>query len=287
MKLLLRALAALSLTAAVLAVPTAAQAAPDGAMLAGLVEQDADGQAVSYPVRPGETVPIVLGVASHSGTAHSAGEIVRIELDKGITLPREFTNCQYWVNGDHSGAVCELSRDLPSGETFALQPFRVTAAAEASADDWTGRVLAIWSSKSFFDYYFESIEAYAKGMSGKDTPPSAGVGGEVTLTPRALPDPEDWHSLAVARLRLVTGESSAPTTAPTTGPTTAPTTGPTTGPTTEPAAAPATTEPPEASGGLPITGAPTAVAAAAGSALLIGGVVSLILVRRRRTRFTV
>ncbi|MGW4944478.1 hypothetical protein ACWEOZ_23135 [Actinoplanes sp. NPDC004185] len=55
--------------------PVAHAANADTAKLAALTELDSDGKVTAYPVKPGETVPVVLGVAD-LGTEPLPGVVV-------------------------------------------------------------------------------------------------------------------------------------------------------------------------------------------------------------------
>jgi hypothetical protein len=271
MKSYVRALGAAFLAAGMLAVPTAAQAAEaDTAKLTALTELTAAGLPVSYPIHPGETVSPVLGVVN-SGTETVQGVVVHIRVLNDVDLPKEFTNCQYYVDSNLDGAWCEIGRDLPVGTTFALDPFHVSAAPQAEE---LSSVIFQWYSKAWAEPQ-GGIAALAKAHSGQGTTPAAGTGGEIALTAKELPPSPDPKWIGFSYLKLVTPPTTPPTSAPTSAPTSSPT------------AAPATTVPAGGTGGgtLVITGSRTATVAGVGAVLLAGGAIGLLLARRRRTRF--
>ena len=103
MKTILRAAGAAFLTAGVLAVPSVAHAAEDAPLFGALTERDAAGKSVVYPIRPGESVPVVLGVTNR-GTAPSAGVVVNVRVFNDLNLPKAFTNCLYYVDSNLDGA---------------------------------------------------------------------------------------------------------------------------------------------------------------------------------------
>jgi LPXTG-motif cell wall-anchored protein len=274
----LRALGAILLTAGVLAVPSVAQAADaDTAKLAALTELDSAGKVASYPVKPGETVPVVLGVAN-LGTEPVPGVVVNVRVVNDVDLPKEFGNCQYYVDSNLDGAWCEIDRELAVDETYALASFPVAAAAQARADRWSS-VIFQWYSKAWADRQ-GGIEALAKADSGRGTTPAPGPGADIDLTARDLPVPAEPRAIGFARVKLVLPPTNEPSPIPTATPTSSPAT-------TEPTAAPATTKPADGSGGgLPVTGSQTATVAGIGAALLLGGAAALVVARRRRRSFT-
>ncbi|MEU8609274.1 LPXTG cell wall anchor domain-containing protein [Actinoplanes sp. NPDC048791] len=278
----LRALGAILLTAGVLAVPSVAHAADaDTAKLAALTELDSDGKVTAYPVKSGETVPVVLGVAN-LGTEPLPGVVVNVRVVNDVDLPKEFGNCQYYVDSNLDGAWCEIDRELAAGKTYALASFPVAAAAQARADRWSS-VIFQWYSKAWADRQ-GGIEALAKADSGRGTTPAPGPGADIDLTVRELPVPAEPRAIGFARVKLVLPPTTEPTATPTATATATPTATPTT---TEPTAAPATTEPADGSGGgLPVTGSQTATVAGIGAALLLGGAGALVVARRRRRSFT-
>ena len=125
------------------------------------------------------------------------------------------------MTNEGEGAVCELaSQTLPPGKTFALEPFHVAAAAEASADSWSGLVSFLWHGKGFADYHFGDYKGMAETRCARGTTPSPGVGGTVTPTPtpRSLPNPSGWYPSAVAHLTLTRAAGSGGSSARTVNP---------------------------------------------------------------------
>ncbi len=279
-KTILRAFGAAFITAGVLAVPSVAQAADDAPLFGALTERDAAGKSVVYPIRAGETIPVVLGVTNR-GTAPSDGVVVNVRVFNDMNLPKSFTNCLYYVDSNLDGAWCELDRELPVGGTYALSPFQVSAEAEAKE---IGSIVFQWFPKDWVDEN-GGIEKFAQRDSGQGTTPVAGTGAGLTLQPKELPVPAETHRVGFAYVKLVTPStppSSTPTSAPTAQPSTAqPSTAPT-------SAAPAPGAPADGSGGgggLPVTGANAATVAGAGGLLVLAGVIGFLLARRR-TKFS-
>lgn len=269
MKTYLRALGAAAMTTGVLAVPSVAYAADDAPRFAALTERDGAGRAIAYPIHRGESVPVVLGVAN-VGTAASAGVVVNIRVFNDVDLPRTFTNCQYYVDSNLEGAWCAVDQRLAAGSgTYALSPFQVAAAPEASADRMPAIVFQ-WFPKDWADEH-GGIAELAKKDSGQGTTPAAGTDGTLSLTAKDLVIPAETSRVGFAYVKLVT----------------APTPTPTAEPTASSPAIPGTTPPATGSGGgLPVTGANAGALAAAGAALLGAGAVAFLAARRRRARFS-
>ncbi|GAA3348011.1 hypothetical protein GCM10020358_64860 [Amorphoplanes nipponensis] len=278
MKTILHALGAALVTAGVLAIPSAAQAAEDVPLFGALTERDKNNNSVVYPIQRGETIPVVLGVTNR-GTAPSAGVVVNIRVFNDLNLPRTFTNCRYYTDSNLDGAYCEFDRELPVGGTYALSPFQVSA--EPKAEDFTSSVVFQWFPKDWADKQ-GGIEKLAGNAGGPGGTPEAGSGGELTLQPQELPVPEQTQRVGFAYVALKTPPTS-PTATPTSTPTSAPTATP-----TGTVAAPATTPPADGGGeggGLPVTGLNIAAVAGAGVLLLLAGVLAFLFTRRRN-KFT-
>jgi LPXTG-motif cell wall-anchored protein len=267
MKMYLRALGAAAMTAGVLAVPSVASAADDAPRFAALSERDDAGRAVSYPIRRGESVAVVLGVAN-VGTAAAAGVVVNVRVFDDVDLPRTFTNCQYYVDSNLEGAWCEIDQELAAGNgTYALSPFQVAAAREARADHLPAIVFQ-WFPKDWADEN-GGIAELAKKDSGQGTTPAAGTESALGLVAKPLVIPAETSRVGFAYVKLATPSTPSPS------------------PSGSPPAAPATTPPASGSGGgLPVTGADARTAGIAGAALVIAGVVAFLVARRRRARFT-
>lgn len=278
MRFFWHALSAATVTAGMLVLPSAASAAEEASFVA-LTERDQDGKTIRYPIHQGETVPAVLGVAN-TGTTSATGVVVQIYVLNDLSLPKEFTNCLYYVDGNLKGAFCEIDAPVAAGKTYALTPFQVTAAPDAT-DEGTRSI--------FFEWYDREkvkaeggIEALAKEASGRNTTPAAGSGGTIGLETKDLPTPPEPSRLGFAYLKLV--PPSAPPTTPPTAATSSPTpttSSPTPG-TTQ------TTAPTDGTGGgdsLPTTGADIATVLGAGAGLLAAGTAGFLITRRRRRRF--
>ncbi|MEH1127798.1 LPXTG cell wall anchor domain-containing protein [Micromonospora sp. CPCC 206061] len=269
MKMYLRALGAAAMTAGVLAVPSVANAADDAPLFAALSERDEAGRAVTYPIRQGESVPVVLGVAN-VGTAASAGVVVNVRVFNDVDLPRTFTNCQYYVDSNLEGAWCEIDQELAAGSgTYALSPFQVAAAREARADRMPAIVFQ-WFPKDWVDEN-GGIAEFAKKDSGQGTTPAAGTEGTLGLVAKQLVIPAETSRVGFAYVKLATVPSPTPTASPS----------------GSSPATPGTTPPADGSGGgLPVTGADGRTLGIAGATLVIAGVVAFLVARRRRARFT-
>ncbi|WP_433719715.1 LPXTG cell wall anchor domain-containing protein [Actinoplanes sp. CA-051413] len=278
MKTILRALGAAFVSAAVLAVPSVAQAADETPLFGALTERDANGHSVTYPIRAGETIPVVLGVTNR-GTAPSPGVVVNIRVFNELHLPRAFTNCWYYTDSNLDGAWCEFDGELPVGGTYALSPFQVSADADAKA--FSGSVVFQWFPKDWVDKN-GGIKESAEEHGGPGTTPVAGTGGKLALEPKELPVPARTERVGFAYVKLTAPATTPPTTAPTTAPTSAPTATP-----TGTDAAPATTPPADggSGGGLPVTGINAVAIAGVGGLLLVAGVVAFLFTRRRN-KFT-
>jgi LPXTG-motif cell wall-anchored protein len=276
MKNVFRVIAGALLATAALAVPSAALAAePEPAPLFGaLTERDSAGKSIAYPIHQGETVPVVLGVTNY-GTAPSKGVVVNIRVVDDLELPRDFTNCRYYVDSNLDGAWCEFDQELPVGGTYALTPVRVSATAKAEVKN-VSSVVFHWLPKDFVDNA-GGIDKFAARDSGQGTTPTTGTAGVVKLEPKELPVPKAMTRVGFAYLKLIAPSASPSTTAPSSPvPTTTSSSAP---------AAPAPTEPATgAAGGLPITGSKTAVFAGIGAVLVVAGFLGF-LVARRRTKF--
>ncbi|GLH96364.1 LPXTG cell wall anchor domain-containing protein [Phytohabitans aurantiacus] len=266
MKMYLRALGAAAMTAGALAVPSVAHAADEAPQFAALTERDESGRTISYPIRQGETAPVVLGVAN-VGTAPAAGVVVNVRTFNDVDLPRTFTNCQYYVDSNLEGAWCEIDQTLAADRsTYALSPFQVAAAPKAAADRLPGIVFQ-WFPKDWIDEN-GGIEEFAKKDSGQGTTPVAGTGGTLSLTAKTLPIPAETNRLGFAYVKLAT-----PPATPT--------------PSASVPATPSTTPPASGSGGgLPVTGTDAQTLGLAGGGLLIAGAAAFLIARRRRARFT-
>ncbi|WP_433372232.1 LPXTG cell wall anchor domain-containing protein [Actinoplanes sp. CA-142083] len=270
-----RLIGATLLAASALTIPTAAHAAEAGSGLVPLVEREADGKTVVYPARQGETVPIVLGV-KNTGAEALKGIVVNVRVLNEVDLPKEFTNCVYYVDSNLRGAWCSIDAEVAAGGTYKLSPFRVTVSTKA--EKISAAVIFQWATLE----YAESkggIEALAKADSGKGTTPAAGAGEKLGLATAELPVPAEPAGVGFAYLKLVTPPTTPPTAVPTTSPAATASSSATAAPTVT------ATEAGGGGGGLPVTGSKTAAVAGIGALLLVAGAVGVLLVRRRRTRF--
>ena len=270
MKMYVRALGVLAAAGVLLAPSVAAQAAAATPTLTALTERTDAGLPVSYPIHPGETISPVLGVVNSSSET-VAGVVVWIHVLNDVDLPKEFTNCQYYVDSNLDGAFCEINQKLPVGESYELSPFHVSATADATE---LSSIVFRWYTKAQADAQ-GGIEAMAAAAAHSGTAPAAGTGGELALTARDLPPSPEPNSIGFSYLKLVTASPS---------PSGSASPSPTASASSSPAGVPATTAPADASG-LPVTGSKTAAAAGIGALLLLAGTIGFLLARRRRTRF--
>ncbi|MCU7731210.1 hypothetical protein ODJ79_46515, partial [Actinoplanes sp. KI2] len=179
MRLFVRALGAAILTMGVLAVPSVAHAAADTAKLAALMERDAAGNPVPYPIHQGETAPVTFGVVNR-GTEPVDGVVLEVFVPSDASLPKEFANCRYYGDGGVTNlAFCEFDRTLAPGETYAVDSFHVTADADAAY-----RTLEplnfYWYSKAWADAQ-GGFDAITKGHE-------PGGAGTLSLVAKKLPD---------------------------------------------------------------------------------------------------
>jgi LPXTG-motif cell wall-anchored protein len=268
-------------TTATLALPGAAFAADDPATLVALTEQDpATGKNKAYPVKQGETVPAVLGVAN-AGTTPVKGVVAHVHALNDMDLPTKFDNCRYYVDSNRDGAWCQFDDELAVGGTYAMADHLVALAPKARADK-LGAIVFRWHSAQWAGAE-GGIEKLANSSSNSGTS-TAGTQGTLRLEARtlALPaNPAERRPINFAYVKLITPPPA------TTGPTAVPTTAaPAGGGATRPTSPPANAGGAGANGGgLPVTGAGTATAAGVGIALLVAGGVGYVVARRRRTRF--
>lgn len=258
--------------AGVLALPSAALAAGgDTAHLAVLTDRHPNGTGVVYPIRPGETIPVVAGVINQGDQAVS-GLAVRLRIVDDLDLPKEFSNCQYFLDDNLHGAWCQIDAELAPGGKYGLSPLHVSAAKDAKKAP-SALVVEVFSKKWADDQ--GGIAALAKSDSGKGTTPSAGVGGPIGLV--VAPDlqlPKEPNFLGSVGLDLRLPSTSASPTKATGSPTA-----------TASSSAPAAGTAGSDGGGLPLTGNKSAVVAGLGAVLLVGGAGVFLLTRRRRAKF--
>ncbi|GIF11654.1 hypothetical protein Ate01nite_16860 [Actinoplanes teichomyceticus] len=278
----MRTLGAAALTAMALAVPSTARAADEEPLFAALSERNAAGKVTTHPIRPGETVPVVLGVAN-VGSAPAPGVIVNIRTYDDVNLPRTFSNCLYYTDSNVEGAWCEIDAELAADRrTYALTSFQVAAADPAAK---LPAIVFQWFPTSFADKS-GGIEKLAAQYSGQGSTPVRGTGDTLGLAPQELTIPTETSRVGFAYVKLVT--PSATPTRPTSGPTSA-SPAPTSPAPTSPSAGAGAGGTGDGGtgagdGGLPVTGSNTAVIAGLGGVLLAAGALGL-LVARRRTRF--
>jgi LPXTG-motif cell wall-anchored protein len=268
--------------ATAVAAPGAASAAPPAAdphPLFAVAERDeATGRNVSYPVKQGELVPAVLGVANPHPTP-VAGAYLNVRVLNDLDFSKKFDNCLYYVDSNLDGAWCKFDEELAVDGTYVPSDFFVSTAPNAAAD----KVQAI-----IFRWYSGAYGDAAGGLQGLvdrerplDGPATPGTDGTLRLKAQALtlhPDPAERRNINFAYPKLIVPATPSPTVG-TPSPTAVPTAIPTAAPTTD---APA---PGGEGGGLPVTGTQTATLAGVGGAVVLLGAVGYVVARRRRTRF--
>ncbi|MDR7273817.1 LPXTG cell wall anchor domain-containing protein [Catenuloplanes atrovinosus] len=273
---LFRTLGVVALTVGALAVPAAAQAAAAPAVLGTATDVDAAGKPIPFPIQRGESVPVTVGVHNY-GAEPVSGVLVRIYALNDLDLPKDFTNCRYFTDSNLDGAWCSFDGELAAGGTYATAQFEIAATPDAQPDR-VQSVIFSWTPKAEADLGGD-IDALAAADSSGGVVPVAGTKTALTLAPRALTVPAQPSRVGFAYPRLVTPSATAsPTASPAA---TASGTAAAPAPTSTPTSAPA---PGGEGGGLPVTGANTAVIAGVGALLVLAGTIGFLLARRR-TRF--
>jgi LPXTG-motif cell wall-anchored protein len=278
--------AAAVLTAGVLGLPPAAQAAGrDTAKLSTLTAADSAGKSVINPIHPGETVAIGLG-ARNKGDAAVDGLVVSLRVQDDLYLPKEFSNCEYYEDGAMHGAWCQIDGQLAAGASSGITPFHVSALKNASKI--RGGMMIATYSKAWADTQ-GGIEALAKSAAVTGGP-AAGAGGKLELGAAAPAPAKDWGPVGFSYYNLISASPSGSSSS-STGTGTGTGTGAGTG-TASPSASATSSSPAAAAtgqhndgGGLPITGSDTVIAIGAGVLLLGGGAVAFAVARRRRAKF--
>jgi hypothetical protein len=193
-KFLPRVLSAVFLAFGVFAVPAAAHAAPSGLVPLTPATQE---------IKPGENVALLLGV-KNTDAAAVKGVVVNIRVDAGFDLPKEFTNCRYYRDGDLEGAWCSLAQSVGAGKAYALANFHVAAAAHAQR---LGPIVFQWYSASWAQSQ-DGIESLAKGNSGDGQSSTAGEGGELTLSTSTLKAAKRPQPIGSVYLKLITSTAT-------------------------------------------------------------------------------
>jgi LPXTG-motif cell wall-anchored protein len=277
----------LAAAATAAALPAAALAAPpatDPATLIAVAERDeATGRNKVYPVKQGETVPALLGVAN-AGEAPVKGAFLHFRVLDDLDITKKFDNCLYYVDSNLDGAWCKFDEELAVDGTYALSDHFVSTTSDAKADKISAIVFR-WLSGEY-GTALGGLEGLADKEGPRDGKATAGTEGTLRLvaTPLTLnPDPAERRSINFAYPKLIVPPTVPPATDPTTTPSSA-TPSPSTTPTVAvPATDPAT--PGGDGGGLPVTGTQTAAMAGVGGAALLLGGAGYLIAQRRRTRF--
>ena len=293
MKTLLGALGVSFLTVGVLTVPTAALAdtPADPVKVVALVDHDDAGRSKTYPIHPGEFLPVVIGVAD-VGTAPTK-VVLNVRVFDDVNLPKSFDNCWYYGDSNLEGAWCEFDQELAVGTTYEASQFFVAAASDAKADK-VGAITEGWLPLDWAEKQ-GGIEALAKKYGQAGSTPVQGSGATLSLKPRTLTIPDGGLWVAFAYLKLIDEPTTGSPVTPSSSLSVSPSPGTSTSASASASASPSL--PPSADpgptggtgggdgGGLPVTGAKAATIAGGGAGLLIAGLVGFVLARRRRTRF--
>jgi LPXTG-motif cell wall-anchored protein len=265
------------------ALPGAASAAPpatDPAALIAVAEWDAaTGRNKVYPVKQGETVPALLGVAN-AGAAPVKGAFLHVRVLDDLDITRKFDNCRYYVDSNLDGAWCKFDEELAVAGTYALSDDFVSATPDAKADKISAIVFR-WLSGEYGTALGGLDGLVEKQVPGGGTG-TAGTEGTLRLVAKPLvldPDPAERRSINFAYPKLVVSATTAATTAPVGASPSLSVTPTVAAPATDPA------EPGGEGGGLPATGTQTAAMAGVGGAVLLLGAAGYLIARRRRTRF--
>jgi LPXTG-motif cell wall-anchored protein len=243
----------------------------DTARLIALTAHDPALNGTSYPIKPGETVPVDAGVANLGDKAVSGLVVHLWFIGSKQRLTDDFSNCQYYLDGTAQGAWCEFDQELAAGGKYALPPLHVSVPAGATE---TRTLVEVVYSKEYADSRggmaaLAKVESSPAGVTlVPGTGAKAGLAEGTDLTPAKQPAATSFIYFHL----ILPSASPRPNVSPTSVTATAPAAGGQAGGT--------------GGGGLPVTGGNTAVVAGAGAALLVGGAAVFLLTRRRRARFT-
>ncbi|MCY1141649.1 hypothetical protein OWR29_26940 [Actinoplanes sp. Pm04-4] len=322
MKHLIRALSAVAVTAATIALPSTAQAAaaePEPQLVA-LTNASAGDLQTYRPFQKGQTLAVAAGIAN-VGATPVRGVVVDLYVSGEMELPRDWTNCEYYGDDIVNGAWCEFDTDLQAATSYLLAPLTIAGKADASRIKYPHTLNFSWYPKSYAaeNGGISGLARNAASQEGRE--PVRGTKTPLTLQKANLPLPTGEGSnnprgsvgfYFVLRTPTPTSTSPTPpppgspmptvpsdapeptetvTTEPTPTPTSATPSTPTTTapPTTEPTAGPAAPADPAdgegGGGGLALTGSNTALVAGGGLVLLLAGAGGFLVARRRRTKF--
>jgi hypothetical protein len=179
---------------AVLMFPSAARADSSGLMPL---------RAGTADIRPGQNIPLELGV-KNTDKQTVDGLVVNIRVDAGFDLPRSFTNCRYYTDGNLEGAWCALSGSVGGGKAYTLGNFHVAAAAHAQR---LGPIVFQWYSATWAESQ-GGLGALAGGNAGDGQTSIAGTGDTLTLTTASSTSKTVSSPVGTAYLRLITSTAT-------------------------------------------------------------------------------